>query len=156
MPRASEFTQDIADAICERLADAESLRSICRDDAMPTTSTVCKWLTQQPSFAEQYARARELQADALFDEVLDIAEDGRNDWMEKQDKDGDQIGWVLNREAVARSQMRIDARKWMAGKLRPKKYSDKLQIDQNTTIGLSDPLTELIQQIATNGKRLVP
>lgn len=116
--RQLEFTQEIADIICERLADGESLRSICRDPEMPGTTAVCKWLIRIPAFAEQYARARELQADALFDENLDIADDGRNDWMLRQGT------LVPNNEAVQRSRLRIDTRKWMAGKLRPKKYGD--------------------------------
>lgn len=125
MPRASEFTQEIADAICERIADGESLRSICRDDAMPATSTVFKWLTANATFAEQYTRAREAQADALFDEILEIVDDGRNDWMERLGEDGEPIGWRENGEAMRRSALRVDARKWMAGKLQPKKYSEK-------------------------------
>ena len=129
--RPSTFTQDVADKICERLIEARSLRSICQDDDMPSVTTVMKWLTQFPAFAEQYTRARELQADAIFDEILDIADDGSNDWMVARDKDG-QTGWKENGEALQRSRLRIDSRKWMAGKLRPKKYSDK------TLIG-SDP-----------------
>ena len=107
--RPSGFTQDIADKICERIADGESLRSICRDPEMPSTSSVCKWLGQFDSFAEQYARARELQADALFDDILDIADKG-----------------AIALEAAEDRRLQIDARKWMAGKLRGK-YSDKVK-----------------------------
>lgn len=128
MPRQSEFTQEIADLICERIADGESLRSICADDAMPSTSTVCKWLSQQKPFSEQYARARELQADALFDEILEIVDDGLNDWIERKGDDGKTLGWIENGEALRRSALRVDARKWMAGKLQPKKYSEKHQL----------------------------
>ena len=91
-------------------------------------STVFKWLSENEDFAKQYARAREVQADALFDEILDIADDGSNDWMEKRNADGKNIGWQENGEALRRSQLRIDARKWMAGKLRPKKYGEKLAL----------------------------
>lgn len=122
--------EEVTDRICQRIADGESLRSICSDKDMPDKSTVLKWLSQSPAFASQYAHARELQADAIFDEVLDIADDGRNDWMEANGKDDE--GWKQNGEAIQRSKLRIDARKWMAGKLRPKKYGEK------TLIG-SDP-----------------
>lgn len=125
--RPSEFAQETADAICERIADGESLRSICKSDEMPACSTVFKWLAASQSFAEQYARAREAQADALFDEILDIADDGSNDWMVKNGADDENLGWRENGEALRRSVLRVDARKWMAGKLRPKKYGDKLQ-----------------------------
>lgn len=124
MGRPSEFNQEIASGICERIADGESLRSICASDDMPAKSTVFKWLTQQNGFADQYAHAREAQADTLFDEMLDIADDARNDWMERNGKDD--AGWEANGEHIQRSKLRLEARKWMAGKLRPKKYGDKI------------------------------
>lgn len=135
MAGKSTFTQKTADSICERIADGESLRAICADDAMPSTSTVCKWLSEQPAFSEQYARARELQADALFDEILEIADDGTNDWMERKNADDQSIGWKENGEALRRSQLRVDARKWMAGKLQAKKYGDKLDLNHTGSIG---------------------
>ncbi|WP_420359997.1 terminase small subunit protein [Agrobacterium pusense] len=122
------YTEEIGDAICERIALGESVRSICDDEAMPSMSTVFKWLRDNEAFSQQYARAREVQADALFDDIIDIADDGRNDWMEKRNADGESIGWQENGEALRRSQLRIDARKWMAGKLRPKKYGEKLAL----------------------------
>jgi len=128
--RPSTFAEEVADAICDRLADGESLRKICLSDDMPAKSTVFKWLGQQPDFADQYARAREAQADALFDESLDIADDGSNDWMERTREDGT-ADEVLNHEHIQRSKLRIDTRRWMAGKLRPKKYGEKLELDQN-------------------------
>lgn len=135
MAGKTTFTQEMADIICERLADGQSLRAICVDEAMPSTSTVCKWLAAEPSFSEQYARARELQADALFDEILEIADDGQNDWMEKRNADGENIGWSENGEALRRSALRVDARKWMAGKLQAKKYGDKLDLNHSGSIG---------------------
>jgi hypothetical protein len=135
--RPSEFTQAIADEICARIADGESLRSICLDDALPSQRAVFNWLASNEQFVQQYARAREAQADALFDEILDIADNGANDWMEKHDQDGGNIGWRENGEAMRRSQLRIDARKWMAGKLRPKKYGDKLDVEHKGDIHIT-------------------
>lgn len=128
-----EYTQELADKICTRLVEGESLRSICADPDMPAKSTVMGWLArnEHAGFVDQYTRAREMQADALFDEVLDIADDGSNDWMERHDEEGGNLGWKENGEALNRSRIRIDARKWMAGKLRPKVYGDR-QIVDNT------------------------
>lgn len=95
---------------------------------MPCQTTVYKWLRENEAFAQQYARARDDQADAIFDEILDIADDGKNDWMERHDEEGGNMGWRENGEALNRSKIRIDARKWMAGKLRPKKYGDKVDV----------------------------
>lgn len=121
--RSTTFTQEVADAICERIAQGQSLRAILLDDAMPASSTVFKWLNDIPAFAEQYARAREAQADVLFDEILTIADDGRNDSYTD-----DEGNVRTDHDVIARSRLRVDARKWMAGKLRPKKYGDKLAI----------------------------
>ena len=132
MAGKSTFTQKIADQICNRIADGESLRAICRDQDMPATSTVCKWLAENTEFSEQYARAREAQADAIFDDILDIADNAKNDWMEREGDGG--AGWQLNGEHIQRSRVRIDARKWMAGKLAPKKYGDRQEIDLNVNM----------------------
>lgn len=125
--RPSTYSEDITSAICARLAEGESLRSICRDDDMPVLSTVFLWLSKHPEFSAQYARAREAQADALFEDILEIADDARNDWMRISGDDDE--GYRLNGEHVQRSRLRVDARKWMAGKLRPKAYGDKAVVE---------------------------
>lgn len=93
---------------------------------MPEQRTVYRWLAHKDheEFRQQYARARELQADTLADECLDIADDARNDWMEKLGPEEAQL-YQLNGEHIQRSRLRIDQRKWMAGKLKPKVYGDK-------------------------------
>lgn len=129
--RPSDYSDAMADMICTRIADGESLRSICSADDMPDKSTVFRWLAKHEEFATKYARAREVQADAIFDEMLDIADDGRNDWMEKRNADGEAIGWQENGEALRRSDLRIKTRQWMASKLQPKKYGDKLDLNHS-------------------------
>ncbi len=124
VPIPYSYKQPIADEICDRISNGESLRSVCRDPRMPCTSTVCKWLSLNEGFAQQYAKARLAQADALFDEALDIADNASNDWMERNDPDNK--GYAINGEAYQRSRLRIDTRKWVAGKLNPKKYGDKV------------------------------
>lgn len=133
--RPSSFTQKVADAICGRLIEGQSLRKICLDDDMPHAATVCRWLADDrySAFREQYARAREAQADTLFDECLDIADDGTNDWM--ADAEG---GEKYNGDSVQRSKLRVDTRKWMAGKLASKKYGDKQLIGSDPDNPLPD------------------
>lgn len=104
------YSPDIGLQILVRIADGESLRKICLDKGMPTKTTVFRWLAEDEGFRDQYARAREAQADALFDDVLAIADE------------------TTDPEQVQIARMRIDARKWMAGKLRPKKYGEKLEL----------------------------
>lgn len=109
MARPSDFTQEMADHICERLSEGESLRSICRDAGFPDKATVFRWLIANKEFRDQYARARETQADAIADEILNIADEA---------------------EDAAKARVQIDARKWLAGKLRPKVYGDKITQEQ--------------------------
>jgi hypothetical protein len=90
-------------------------------------STVFNWLHSFPEFLEQYTRAKEESADALVDEMLDIADDAANDWMEVHDKDNP--GYRLNGEAINRSRLRVDTRKWIAAKLKPKKYGERVQTE---------------------------
>lgn len=100
---------------------------ICRADHMPNPSTVYRWLDVNEDFRNRYTRAREDQADTLADEILSIADDAQNDWMERQG-DAAGSGWQLNGENVQRSRLRIDSRKWIAAKLKPKKYGDKVDV----------------------------
>jgi len=105
------------DLICEQIALGESVRTICAKHGMPGMTTLFKWLKESDAFAKQYAHARDLQADAIFDRTLDIAnEDPATDIDGKVDS-GD----------VQMKRLRIDVLKWRAGKLRPKVYGDKIQ-----------------------------
>lgn len=126
MGRPSDYSADAVTAICAEIACGKSIREICRAEGMPDMSTVFRWLGKHIEFQEQYARAREAQADFLGEEMLEIADDGTNDWIERQDKDGKPIGYLVNGEAVQRSRLRVDARKWLMSKLQPKKYGDKI------------------------------
>jgi hypothetical protein len=152
-----KFTQELADTICERIANGESLRSICDGGGFPDKATVFRWLSFNDDFRDQYARAREAQADAIFDDILTIADDGQNDWMEKKDAEGENIGWRENGEAIRRSQLRIDARKWMAGKLKPKKYGEKLDLNVSGSLEtvsedqLNARITQLLGKAGANG-----
>lgn len=126
MGRPTTYSTDITDAICERLAMGESMRSIARDDDMPAISTIFKWIREHDEFSKQYALAKQESADAMAEDILDIADDGTNDWMEKQDSEGNAAGWSFNGEHVQRSKLRVDARKWLMSKMKPKKYGEKV------------------------------
>lgn len=132
------WTAKIEEEILTRIAKGQSVVDICADDWLPAQSIFYRRLQDDAEFRERYARAREMQADTLFDEILQIADDGRNDWMERRGEGA--VGYVENGEAIRRSEMRINARKWMAGKLRPKVYGDKLDVAHSggLTINVAD------------------
>ena len=123
--RPSKFTPDIAEAICQRIAEGESLRSVCRGDDMPDKSTVLRWLDDNEEFRDQYARAREAQADHFAEEIIEIADDATNDFMERKRKDGS-LETALNAENIQRSRLRVDARKWLMARMAPKKYGSRI------------------------------
>jgi len=95
---------------------------------MPHKRTVKRWLAEKPSFQEQYARAKEEMAEHFAEEILEIADDGSNDWIERELETGNVIN-VANHEHIARSRLRVDTRKWLMSKLLPKKYGEKLDVD---------------------------
>ncbi len=124
--RPSTFSEELAATICARIAEGESLRTVCKCEEMPAASTVFRWLGSNETFQEQYAHAREASADAMAEDILDIADDGTNDWRTKTNDDGSEYE-VLDAEHIQRSRLRVDARKWLMSKLQSKKYGDKLQ-----------------------------
>ena len=125
--RPSTYSDELADRICEMLVEGNSLNSICKIDGMPNISTVFRWLRTMPEFATSYARARDEQAETHWDEIIDIADDGTNDWMEKLDGDGKPAGYILNGEAVQRSKLRVHARMWVAARMKPRKYGSGVE-----------------------------
>jgi len=112
MAGVSTYTEDIAAEICCRIASGESVKKITQDENMPSEKTVYYWLSKEAAFSQQYARAREAQADVYAQEIVTIADDAAD--LEKD-------------AALARLQM--DARKWASSKLAPKKYGDKLDMN---------------------------
>jgi hypothetical protein len=131
MGRTSGYTPEIGEKICEGIASGKSLRRVCQEDGMPTTSMVCRWLLSEKyeDFREQYARARRIQYERLADELFDIADDGSNDWMTIQR--GKEEIEVANHEHINRSRLRVDTRKWFLSKVLPKIYGDKVEVSNS-------------------------
>ena len=118
--RPTLYNLKIALEICDRIADGESLVSICRDERMPKKTAVYEWLLRHQEFADIYARAREDQADTLADEIHAISDELPQQIVDDKGKtryDSAYVQWQKNR---------VDARKWVAAKLKPKKYSDRI------------------------------
>jgi hypothetical protein len=122
-----EARQEAIDKILARIATSrDSIATITEgDESLPSETTFFKWKREDAVLAQDYAHAKEDQADLIAEEMLDIADDSRNDWMKK--KQGDEVIDVPNPEVINRSRLRIDTRKWVMGKLRPKKYGELLR-----------------------------
>ena len=148
MGRPTIYTPELCQAICTRISVGESMRSICRDDDMPALTTVMYWLNDpdKEDFLKQYKGAKDIQADLMAEDIVDIADDSTNDYMEKMLNSGESIE-VVNAEHIQRSRLRVDARKWVASKLKPKKYGDKLDL---TSDGEKLPVPLLANAIFPN------
>jgi hypothetical protein len=123
--RPASCTQAVRDRICAHIIAGMSVRQICALPGMPSMATVFRSLAADREFQQQYARSRTAQMDLMAEEILDIADDGRNDWIERENRNGGTY-IALNDEAIARSRVRIDARKWLMSKLAPKRYGERL------------------------------
>lgn len=121
--RPSDYTQELADEICERLSEGQSLRTVCSDDKMPSRKTVFSWMRKHPDFLNQYARAKQEAADALAEEILDISDDAEA-----------AIKGTAEKKSSAMAQayrLRVDTRKFIMAKMKPKKYGEKLDLTTN-------------------------
>lgn len=112
-----------AELICSRIVEGYTLRQIAREIDC-TAGAISIWCAEDADFAKQYAHAKELQADRMADEILEIADDATNDWM-RREQDG---LMVADHEHMQRSKLRVDARKWLMSKMLPKKYGDRLAV----------------------------
>ena len=139
-PRGGQtiWTREIADEICERLIGGEALMHICKDEHMPSESTVLDWADRdREGFAAEYERARRLQAERFADEILLIADDTSGDTITRESANGNEYE-VANHEWIARSKIKIETRKWLMGKRDRRKYGERVEVDQTVTHQLAD------------------
>lgn len=143
--RPTKYTKTLADKICAELSEGKSMRTVCLSDKMPDKSTIFRWLRENEGFRDQYETAKQESTDAMAEEIQDISDDGTNDWIEKEirDKKGRLIDKVevLNHEHVQRSRLRIDTRKWLMAKMKPKKYGEKLDLTSDGEKLATVPIT---------------
>jgi hypothetical protein len=104
------YTPELADEICRRLLEGNTLKVICRDEGMPAESTVRLWaLDDVEGFAARYARARMVGYQTMADDIIEISDNPETDPA-----------------AVNRDRLKVDTRKWLLAKALPKVYGDKV------------------------------
>ena len=126
--RPTDYNQSIASIICNRIAEGESLREIVKSEGMPDRVTVYRWLMAHEEFCNHYTRAREEQADTFADEIIAIADEQPEIIVVTDKKTGAVIEHKLDGAFLQWQKNRMDARKWTAMKLKPKKYGDRMQM----------------------------
>jgi hypothetical protein len=130
--RPTSYTEEKSAQICRRITEGETLRSVCRDTKMPDVHTVLKWLNKFPDFLQRYSLARDAQADSFADTLVDIA------WDDK--------------EADARSRLKIDTLKWLMARMAPRKYGDKTMGELAITVTLADLVNQSYEPKLVEGK----
>lgn len=135
--RPSDYLPEVAADICSLLAEGESLRKVCERPGMPSKTSVFRWLAEHQGFRDQYAKATETRADAIFEEIFEIADDATEESA-----------------AVAKARLRIDTRKWALARMNPKKYCDKVsqEIDHKSSDGTMTPKPTTIQLVPVEPK----
>ena len=116
--RPSDYLPEVGDDICSLLATGESLNKICQRPGMPSRTSMYRWLREYEQFRNNYARATEDRAESIFEEMLDIADSAEEETA-----------------SIAKARLQIDARKWILGKMNPKKYSDKQTVEMTSANG---------------------
>ena len=108
--RPSSYSTELIDAICQKVSQGQALLHVCEEKGFPTQTTVFRWLNEKEEFRKKYARAREIQIERMALDALRIADDPNEDPQSRR--------------------VRVDTRKWILSKWAPKKYGDKLEVEQ--------------------------
>jgi hypothetical protein len=144
MAYSQKEIDNIFNHVCSEIEKGRALRNVLKDENMPSTSTFYQWLDNNEDKAKQYARATEIRAEIIFDDILNIADDNVNDTYTNDD--GVEL---TNHDVIQRARLKIDARKWVLSKLNPKKFGDKTditsggeKIQTNVAILNIDPLSD--------------
>lgn len=118
--RPSLYTPELGNAICARIAEGETLVSVCKDDDMPGVATVLRW--PDPEFRELYTRAKEIRLEVMAEDIIAISDDGANDtYIDEETKQR-----RTDHDVINRSRLRVDTRKWLLARLASKTYGDRV------------------------------
>ena len=139
--RPSTYSKEIADHICERIADGVTLRQICRDLGIKWR-TVYEWLETHPDFLAAYARARDIGADAIAEEALEIAD--TLSIGEEYEDDGSRVK-VRRSDMLGHRKLQVETRLKLLAKWNPKKYGDRVDLHHGGQA--ENPLSLLLQQV---------
>jgi hypothetical protein len=133
--RPTDYTPDFGELICRRMIKPESIQSICRDPEMPAESTIYLWRLRHAEFSEMYARAREVQGHRYADEALEIADE-----VEPE------------AEAIQKAKLQVDLRKWMAARLAPRDFGDKVALTGGDGGAIRTESSQVLVYLPSNGR----
>lgn len=155
--RPTLLTYPLVNKICARLAEGESLRGICADKDMPDKATVMRWLAANTEFRDQYARAREVQADFWAEQIIEISDTPVEGVRTEDGKDGTK---TVREDMLGHRRLQVDTRKWLMARMAPKKYGDRLTQEvsgpaggpiQTQEVSPRDKLADVLNSLAARG-----
>jgi len=174
--KPTKFDLVVANTLLGRLRDGETLKSICKDELMPSTNTVWEWnnggLSAPTSFSNDYARARLDQADGFVGDIFEIADSIDEAAIEAGTKAVMRLGkdasstekrrafFFAKKRSIEAAREQIDVRKWAAARMHPSRWGDKVQlehtgvVDVKTKIDMSAIPTEKLEEIAALEQKL--
>jgi hypothetical protein len=120
------------EVICERVAMGECLAGITEDPKMPGYTTVSRWMAEDETgeLRANYGRAREARADRQADEIVALADTATERYHEVEDENGEIMNERMEpSDALNQTRLQIDARKWHAGRMKPRTWGDRQQVD---------------------------
>ena len=136
----AKYSPELANTICEELSEGKGLPEVCK--ALDVTCRVVfNWLIKYPEFLEHYKLARDVQAEIWAAEVITIADDGKEDFVEVTRPNGTKYK-KIDYENINRSRLRVDSRKWAASHAAPKKYGDNQRVEVSGTVDLASAIAE--------------
>jgi hypothetical protein len=161
MPKAAKpeahptaYSDAVADRVLDQIIEGKTLREIEAMDGMPAKSTILRWCARHEEFEKAYGLAQQVKVEGWAEETIEIADDGSNDWMERRNADGANIGWQENGEALRRSALRVSTRQWLMERLKPKKYGPAAQKLEHSGAG-GAPLIPVLN-VTIGGPRSEP
>jgi len=156
--RPTDYTDGLADLVCERLALGESMRSVSRDEEMPAMTTLFRWLREKEEFKQQYAIAKQESAEAMSEDCLDISDniDGNPVMVDgKPLMIKGEIVRALDNTSIQHAKLKVDTRKWLMAKMKPKKYGDRITTEHEGNIGFTDMTEDMLDQKILEVERLL-
>lgn len=134
MAYSEKEKENIFKTIFDLIESGKSLRFALKEVNLSSKSFY-EWLELDDEKVKQYARVTELRAEALLDEMFEIVDETSKDTI-TTNKGFD----IPDTEWIQRSRLRYDARKWLIGKLNPKKYGDKIQQEHSGEVNIINPI----------------
>lgn len=127
--RPTVLTNRLRASMLANISSGMSVRKMCENRKFPTREMFYKWLREDDSFVNEYEIAVQSRADAIAEEILEIADDDSNDYKINELSEDDKL--KIDQIKLARDKVKIDARKWIAAKMAPKKYGNNIKVDSD-------------------------